>query len=184
MYIDVWHFIPTSVCNCNVFDMKIHTKTRFSFQSVIYFSGLSSRRAVTSSFQPPSRRARQATLWSGYSPSPSCRCWKLTKSTWWCWPRWQCWQLLALWRMLINLILSTEWLWPSWWCWISWLYWEISRKVGCKLFARKNKKTFLSHSKCHALIFNHNLNSSGGRYTNLFIFQLYAEHPVELKELN
>ena len=48
----------------------------------------------------------------------------------------------------------------------------------------KNKKTFLSHNKRPALIFNHNLNSSGGRYTNLFIFQLYAEHPVELKELN
>ena len=64
----------------------------------------------------------------------------LTKSTWWCWPRWQCWQLLALWRMLINLILSTEWFWPSWWCWISWLYWEISRKVGWKLLSWKIRK--------------------------------------------
>ena len=136
MYIDVWHMnsfqlIFAILMYLSWKSTKIYANKIFmEIKAQIYLPGLSSRRAVTSSFQPPSRRARQATLWSGYSPSPSCWCLGLTKSTWWCWPRWQCWQLLALWRMLINLILSTEWLWPSWWCWISWLYWEISRKVG------------------------------------------------------
>ena len=57
-------------------------------------------------------------------------------------------------------------------------------KVAANNSPEKNKKTCLSHSKRPALILNHNLNSSGGKYTDFFIFQLYAEHPVELKELN
>ena len=61
----LFEFIQTSICNGNVFVMKIHTNMyKTDFQEIrgqIYLSGLSSRRAVTSSFQPPSRRARQAT---------------------------------------------------------------------------------------------------------------------------